>query len=99
MTLDSFIRDLLKIDDRFKINDISTDSVSKRIDIKVELVDKSSIIIGDERFKIYDFAPQREIQHLPWFEYSCYLQINLPRYIDSKTHKKVTYTPFFCCPK
>lgn len=43
---------------------------------------------------IYDFAPEREWQHLSWFEYKCYIVCRLPRYIDS-TLKVVTFSPSF----
>ncbi|NCQ13355.1 MAG: ISL3 family transposase, partial [Flavobacteriales bacterium] len=40
-------------------------------------------------YRLYDTTPEREWQHLSWFDYSCYLVCKLPRYIDSDGKPKV----------
>ncbi len=40
-------------------------------------------------YKIYDYLPEREWQHLSWFEYKCYIICALPRYIDEDGSIKV----------
>ncbi len=47
-------------------------------------------------YKIYDYLPEREWQHLSWFEYKCYIICALPRYIDEDGSIKVIDIDFTC---
>lgn len=38
---------------------------------------------------MYDKTPEREWQHLNWFEYRCYLVCSLPRYLSEDGNPKV----------
>jgi transposase len=99
MDLTDFIKDLLNIEEGFHVSKIEKVNDSMTILIEVSLIDKRNIFVNNVSHPIYDLAPMRIIQHLPWFEYSCKIQIRLPRYLDRKTNKPVTYTPFFCFQK
>lgn len=99
MEMTDFIKDLLNIEDGFYVSKIEKIDESSLIIIEISIIDKRNIYVNNISHEIYDLAPMRTIQHLPWFEYSCKIQIRLPRYIDRKTNKPVTYTPFFCFRK
>ena len=45
-------------------------------------------------YRLYDNTPEREWQHLSWFDYKCYIVCSLPRYIDSDGKPKVIEPSF-----
>ena len=78
-----FIRELLHIDDGFRITRIERTSPPEtfiRIYLEYQL---PYYEIGGIRHDLYDHAPVRTWQHLSWFEYPCFIVCRLPRYIDS----------------
>jgi transposase len=60
----------------------------KIIRINLKYLPKRYKYEGKE-YKLYDTQPEREWQHLSWFDYKCYLVCSLPRYKDSEGNTKV----------
>jgi len=81
MIFGEFIRELLHIDDDFRISRIErTSEASICIYLEYQL---SYYEIDGIRYNLYDLAPVRTWQHLSWFEYPCFIECRLPRYIDN----------------
>jgi transposase len=77
-----FLQEMLGITEDFGIVNIEKVETSEKIiRIYLNYMPKRCNIAG-EFFNIYDLAPEREWQHLSWFEYKCYLVCRLPRYIE-----------------
>jgi transposase len=89
-----FIEQLLGITQEFKIVKIEKIKTSEKI-IRIYLnYCENSCLVEGTRYPIYDLAPEREWQHLNWFEYKCYIVSRLPRYINEEG-KVRTYQPEF----
>jgi len=84
-----FLKEMLGVTNDFAITQIEKEEEPKK-GIKIFLkylpdrYKKDSI-----EYRLYDTTPEREWQHLSWFDYSCYLVCKLPRYIDSDGKPKV----------
>jgi len=65
----------------------------KRIDIKVAYEPDSYLIEG-VRSKIYDELPEREWQHLPWFQYRCYIKCSVPRFVNTGGQVRIVPVPW-----
>ena len=72
-----FLREMLGITEDFAITKIEKDESEKIIHIHLKY-----LLRDYKGKKIYDYAPQREWQHLNWFDYRCYLVCSLPRYVS-----------------
>lgn len=84
-----FLKEMLGITNDFAITQIEKqEETEKAIKIYLKYLPKRYKKDGIE-YRIYDTTPEREWQHLSWFDYKCYLVCNLPRYIDSKGKPKV----------
>jgi len=86
MTMDfvDFLREMLGITGDFAIIEINKDETKKEIRIHLRYLKKDF-----KGQKIYDHAPEREWQHLNWFDYRCYLVCSLPRYISADGKPKI----------
>ncbi len=71
MDMSVVLRHLLPLGTDWEITEVTLEEQLKRIDIKVAYKPDSYLVEG-VRFKIYDELPEREWQHLPWFQYRCY---------------------------
>lgn len=78
-----FLREMLGITEDFAITQIEKDETDKIIRIHLQYLNKDF-----KGHKFYDHAPEREWQHLNWFNYRCYLVCSLPRYIASDGQPK-----------
>ncbi len=83
-----FIQEMLGITKDFGITQIEKDESGKIIKIYLTYLPKRYIQSG-KAYSLYDTLPEREWQHLSWFEYRCYLVCSLPRYIDEQGKAKV----------
>jgi transposase len=84
----NFLREMLGITEDFAITSIEKDETDKVIKIHLKYL-FNRFNKGGKSFKIYDYAPVREWQHLSWFEYRCYLVCSLPRYLSEDGKPKV----------
>lgn len=82
MEFSDFLKNLLGIGLDFEVSKIETAEDDKEINIYLKYLPKRYTIDGND-FPIYDRAPERKWQHLNWFEYKCYINCALPRYINS----------------
>jgi transposase len=92
MDISDFLREIIGIDDNFSIKRVERTEDSS-VKIHIEYI-KSTCTISGVTCKLYDYAPEREWQHLPWFQYRCYIICRLPRYIDMEGNVK-TFEPNF----
>jgi transposase len=92
-----FLQEMLGITKDFGIVEIEKiDTSEKIIRIYINYLPKQCFI-EDRYLNIYDLAPEREWQHLSWFEYKCFIVCKLPRYIEIDGTLK-TLTPVFAPP-
>lgn len=83
-----FLREMLGITSDFAITSIEKDEEDKQIKIHLRYLNTSFEKNG-KSYKLYDKTPEREWQHLNWFEYRCYLVCSLPRYLSEDGKPKV----------
>ncbi len=89
-----FLQEMLGITEDFGIVKIEKITTSEKI-IRIYLTYLPDVCkVEGCNLKVYDLAPEREWQHLSWFEYKCYIICKLPRYIDEDS-KVVTFIPKF----
>lgn len=89
-----FLKEMLGITDDFAITSIEKiESPEKIIRINLSYLPSKYYFLG-ESYKVYDTSPEREWQHLSWFDYKCYIVCKLPRYIDKDGNVK-TIEPNF----
>ncbi|NCT16546.1 MAG: ISL3 family transposase, partial [Flavobacteriales bacterium] len=80
---------MLGVTNDFAITQIEKEEEPKKV-IKIFLKYLPNRYKKDSiEYRLYDTTPEREWQHLSWFDYSCYLVCKLPRYIDSDGKPKV----------
>jgi transposase len=79
-----FLREMLGITEDFAITQIEKEETDKIIRIHLRYLNKHY-----KGHKLYDQSPEREWQHLNWFDYRCYLVCSLPRYIAEDGKPKV----------
>ncbi len=72
----------------FWIVSVVKDAEKKEIKIHLKYLAKH-FKKDDKEYKLDDHSPEREWQHLSWFEYRCYLACSLPRYISEDGTPKV----------
>lgn len=78
--IDSFILNLLGIENDFAVTKVVKSESDKTIEIHLKYR-HSRYKKDNQEYPIYDKAPEREWQHLNWFEYKCLIKCSLPRYI------------------
>lgn len=83
-----FLREMLGITSDFAITSIVKDEDNKHIKIHLQYLNTYYEKDG-KTYKLYDRTPEREWQHLNWFDYRCYLVSSLPRYISDDGKPKV----------
>lgn len=87
------LQHLLPLGTDWEISLVTLDETSKTIQISVAYKHDSYLLEG-KRFKIYDELPEREWQHLPWFQYRCIIICKTPRYIDDEGRVKIITVPW-----
>jgi transposase len=101
-----FLQEMLDITNDFGIvNMEKIETPDKIIRIYLNYLPKQYLKDG-RLHKLYDLTPEREWQHLSWFDYKCYIICKLPRYVDKDESIKVivpkfapkgrSYTHLFC---
>ena len=93
MDFADFLREMLGITQDFGITKIEKFEEEKVIKIHLIYLHKS-YKKADKKYTLYDHLPEREWQHLSWFDYKCYLVCSLPRYIDQEGKAKVIEVEF-----
>jgi len=89
-----FLKEMIGITDDFGIISIDKYEYPEKV-IKIHLKYIPNRYKKDGiDYRLYDTTPEREWQHLSWFDYKCYLVCNLPRYVDSNNKVKVIETNF-----
>jgi len=84
-----FLKEMMGVTNDFAITQIEKEEEPKKV-IKIFLKYLPNRYKKDSiEYRLYDTTPEREWQHLSWFDYSCYLVCKLPRYIDSDGKPKV----------
>ncbi len=93
MDFADFLRDMLGITKDFAITKVNKDEDEKIIRIHLHYLNRNF-----KGYKIYDYAPEREWQHLNWFDYRCYIVCSLPRYLADDGKPKtidINFAPKF----
>ncbi len=49
---------------------------------------------GGVRYKIYDELPEREWQHLSWFQYQCFIKSRTPRFVNKEGKAQIIPIPW-----
>lgn len=93
MEMSAVLQHLLPLGTDWEITEVILEESLKRIDIKVSYKLDSYLISG-VRYKIYDELPEREWQHLPWFQYRCYIKCKTPRYMNTEGQVKIVPVPW-----
>jgi len=93
MEMTTVLQQLLPLGSDWEISLVTMEETLKTIHIRVTYRHDSYLLKG-ERFKIYDELPEREWQHLPWFQYSCFIVGKTPRYIDKDGRVKAIAVPW-----
>ena len=93
MEMSAVLQHLLPLGTDWEITEVILEESLKRIDIKVSYKVDSYLISG-VRYKIYDELPEREWQHLPWFQYRCYIKCKTPRYMNTEGQVKIVPVPW-----
>jgi transposase len=92
-----FLQEMLGITEDFGIVNIEKIETSEKIiRIYLNYLPKQCLIEG-RYLNLYDLAPEREWQHLSWFEYKCFIVCKLPRYVEVDGTIK-TFEPKFAPP-
>ena len=98
MEFEEFLKEMLGLTDDFGFIRIEKiERPDKIIRIYLEYL-PNTCFIEERHLLIYDLAPEREWQHLSWFEYKCFIVCKLPRYITVDNIVK-TFIPNFAPPK
>ncbi|MDP2362863.1 MAG: hypothetical protein Q8M94_03735 [Ignavibacteria bacterium] len=84
-----FLKEMLGITNDFAITQIEKQEEGEKV-IKIYLKYIPNRYKKDGvEYRLYDTTPEREWQHLSWFDYKCYLVCKLPRYLDPDGKPKV----------
>jgi transposase len=93
MDMSAVLQHLLPLGTDWGIIGVTLEGEPKRIDIKVAYEPDSYLIEG-ARSKIYDELPEREWQHLPWFQYRCYIKCRAPRFVNTGGQVRIVPVPW-----
>jgi transposase len=83
-----FLKEMLGITKDYGIVEIEKFEPEKIIKVHLAYLPNHYMKDG-KKYSLYDKTPEREWQHLSWFEYRCYLVCSLPRYVDKDGKVKV----------
>lgn len=73
----------------WEIREVVLQEDLKRITITVGYKPDFYRVEGNS-YKLYDELPEREWQHLPWFQYRCYIKCKTPRYVSTEGVKSIS---------
>ena len=81
MQLNKFVSEILNYGQEWKVNKIDKDDDNLVINIHVSYVEDTYTMEDGEQYKVYDFSPVRQWQHLSILEYATYIHCKLPRIV------------------
>lgn len=93
MEITQVLEQLLPLGKEWEITQVTLNDDEKRIDIKVNYKPGNYLHNGIG-YKLYDVSAEREWQHLPWFQYQCFISCKTPRYIDKNKQVKTIPVPW-----
>src|SRR3954452_7897565 len=93
MEITAVLQHLLPLGSDWEITDVNLDEALKTIHIRVSY-SKNFYLSNGLRCKIYDELPEREWQHLPWFQYRCFIICKTPRYVTANKEVKIVEVPW-----
>jgi len=81
-----FLRRLLKLGEEWSIEDVLVNENLKEIDLFVKYTKLTGLCpITKKESRLYDFRDTRRIRHLDLFEYKTFINVRIPRVINSKS--------------
>lgn len=93
MEMTAVLQHLLPLGTDWEITKVTLGETEKTIHISVSYKPDFYMVNG-LRCKIYDELPQRQWQHLPWFQYRCFIVCKMPRYVDKDNLVKTVPVPW-----
>jgi transposase len=87
------LQHLLPLGTDWDITKVNLLEDTNRIDIYVSYK-PNNFLINTTHHKLYDELPEREWQHLPWFQYQCYIKCKVPRYVNSNNEVRAIPVPW-----
>lgn len=94
MDLKQFLDTVLDLPPPFEVDRIELNDDLLEVRIHVRYTSKDYESLTGDRHRIYDHAPERDWQHLPWFQYRCLIVCSLPRFIDGEGKVKTVPAPW-----
>jgi transposase len=88
MEMSKVLEQLLPLGKDWEIREVVLQEDLKRITITVGYKPDFYRVEGNS-YKLYDELPEREWQHLPWFQYRCYIKCKTPRYVSTEGVKSI----------
>ncbi len=89
MEMSKVLEQLLPLGKDWEISEVVLQEDLKRITITVGYKPDFYRVEGNS-YKLYDELPEREWQHLPWFQYRCYIKCKTPRYVSTEGVKSIS---------
>ena len=89
MEMSKVLEQLLPLGKDWEIREVVLQEDLKRITITVGYKPDFYRVEGNS-YKLYDELPEREWQHLPWFQYRCYIKCKTPRYVSTEGVKSIS---------
>jgi len=93
MEMSKVLEQLLPLGKDWEITGVFLQEDLKRITITVGFNSDFYRFEGNN-YKLYDELPEREWQHLPWFQYRCYIKCKIPRYVSTEGQVKSIPVPW-----
>jgi len=93
MEMSKVLEQLLPLGKDWEITGVVLQEDLKRITITVGFNSDFYRFEGNS-YKLYDELPEREWQHLPWFQYRCYIKCKTPRYVSTEGQVKSIPVPW-----
>lgn len=94
MSMKEFLDEVLELPAPFEVERVELEEGGMEVRIHVRYVSKDYEAPTGERYRLYDHAPEREWQHLPWFQFRCMIVCSLPRYVDGEGKVKTVPAPW-----
>lgn len=94
MDVKQFLDTVLDLTPPFEVDWIKLNNDLLEVRIYVRYTSNDYESLTGDRHRIYDHAPERDWQHLPWFQYRCLIVCSLPRFIDGEGKVKTVPAPW-----
>jgi transposase len=93
MEIKQLLTRLLPLGNDWEISQIVLQEASNRIDISI-IYTSDSYVFNEVRHKLYDELPEREWQHLSWFQYRCFIKSRTPRFVNKEGKAQAIPVPW-----